>query len=158
MEPSITSMQNPKVMMWRSLGKRQARRAHCLFLIEGPRMVQEALAAELQTECVIVEMGMNMAFEGILAKATCEVFPVSPHIFKAVCDTKTPQGIAAVVRLPQQTLLEKMGRLVIALDPSITPVSRAIAHLAAQTELLDVSVSDISAEEMVAALYKEYEI
>jgi ABC-2 type transport system ATP-binding protein len=52
----------------------------------------------------------------------------------------------------------KEGRLVIALDPSVLSVSDAIAHLAAQTELLDVSVSDISAEEMVAALYKEYRI
>ncbi len=52
----------------------------------------------------------------------------------------------------------KDGRLTIALDPSILPVSAAIASLAAQTELVDVSVSGISAEEMVAALYKEYRI
>jgi ABC-2 type transport system ATP-binding protein len=52
----------------------------------------------------------------------------------------------------------KEERLVIALDPSVLSVSDAIAHLAAQTELLDVSVSDITAEEMVAALYKEYRI
>ena len=52
----------------------------------------------------------------------------------------------------------KEGRLVIALDPSVLSVSGAIAHLAAQTELLDVSVSDINAEEMVAALYREYRI
>ncbi len=52
----------------------------------------------------------------------------------------------------------KDGRLVIALDPSVLPVSQAIARLAAQTELLDVSVSGISAEEMVAGLYKEYRI
>lgn len=52
----------------------------------------------------------------------------------------------------------KEGRLVIALDPSVLLVSNAIAHLAAQTELLDVSVSDINAEEMVAALYREYRI
>ena len=52
----------------------------------------------------------------------------------------------------------KDGRLVIALDPSVLPVSQAIARLAAQTELLDVSVSGISAEEMVAGLYNEYRI
>ena len=57
------------------------------------------------------------------------------------------------------TLAEsKDGRLVITLDPSILPVSEAIAHLASQTELLDVSVSGVSAEEMVAALYREYRI
>ena len=52
----------------------------------------------------------------------------------------------------------KDGRFVIVLDPSALSVSDAIAHLAAQTELLDVSVSGISAEEMVAGLYKEYRI
>ncbi|WP_270564230.1 ABC transporter ATP-binding protein [Clostridium beijerinckii] len=52
----------------------------------------------------------------------------------------------------------KEGQLVIALDPSVLQVSDAIAYLAAQTELLDVSVSGITAEEMVATLYKEYRI
>ncbi|MDR0470069.1 MAG: ATP-binding cassette domain-containing protein [Peptococcaceae bacterium] len=52
----------------------------------------------------------------------------------------------------------KEGRLVIGLDPSVLPVSDAITCLAAGAELLDVSVSGISAEEMVAALYKEYRI
>lgn len=50
------------------------------------------------------------------------------------------------------------GRLVILLDPSVLPVSKAIAFLASQTELLDVAVSDITAEEMVASLYREYRI
>lgn len=49
-------------------------------------------------------------------------------------------------------------QLVISLDPSILQVSNAIAYFAAQTELLDVSVSDITTEEMVASLYKEYSI
>jgi ABC-2 type transport system ATP-binding protein len=57
------------------------------------------------------------------------------------------------------TILEtREGRLVITLDPSILPVSDAIASLATQTELTDVAVSGITAEEMVAALYKEYSI
>ncbi|NLG89179.1 MAG: ATP-binding cassette domain-containing protein [Clostridiaceae bacterium] len=57
------------------------------------------------------------------------------------------------------TLIEKKnGRLVISLDPEIFPVSDAIAYLAARTELTDVSVSGITAEEMVAELYREYHI
>jgi len=52
----------------------------------------------------------------------------------------------------------KEGRLVIALDPTVLSVSDAIARLAAQTEILDVSVSGVTSEEMVAALYKEYSI
>jgi ABC-2 type transport system ATP-binding protein len=57
------------------------------------------------------------------------------------------------------TLVEmKDGRLIVTLDPEILPVSDAIAHLAAGAELTDVSVSGITAEEMVAGLYKEYHI
>jgi ABC-2 type transport system ATP-binding protein len=53
---------------------------------------------------------------------------------------------------------EKEGRLVIAVDPSVLSASDAIARLATQTELLDVSVSGATSEEMVAALYREYRI
>ena len=52
----------------------------------------------------------------------------------------------------------KEGRLVITLDPAILPVSAAIAKFAEQTELLDVSVSGITSEELVASLYREYHI
>ncbi|NLN66058.1 MAG: ATP-binding cassette domain-containing protein [Clostridiaceae bacterium] len=52
----------------------------------------------------------------------------------------------------------KDGRLIITLDPEILPVSDAITHLAAEADLTDVSVSGITAEEMVAELYREYHI
>jgi ABC-2 type transport system ATP-binding protein len=52
----------------------------------------------------------------------------------------------------------KEGRFVIALDPAVLSVSDAIASLAAQTDITDVSVSGVSSEEMVASLYKEYKI
>jgi len=57
------------------------------------------------------------------------------------------------------TLLEAgEGRTVIGLDPSVTPVSRAIALLAGQADIRDLSVSGATAEEMVAALYREYRL
>ncbi len=52
----------------------------------------------------------------------------------------------------------KEGRMVIILDPSVISVSDAVSLLASQTELTDVSVSGVTSEEMVAALYKEYHI
>ena len=57
------------------------------------------------------------------------------------------------------TLAEaREGRIVVTLDPLVLSVSDALAQLSSQVELLDVSVSDITADEMVAALYKEYHI
>jgi ABC-2 type transport system ATP-binding protein len=68
------------------------------------------------------------------------------------------KGAAPEVTEGMNILEAKDGRLVIALNPSVLSVSAAINSLALQTELSDISVSDISSEEMVASLYKEYEI
>lgn len=66
---------------------------------------------------------------------------------------------------PLPALHEKMThveshpeRLTVSFDPEALPVPAAIAWFAANTELLDVSVTDLSAEELVAALYKEYRL
>lgn len=52
----------------------------------------------------------------------------------------------------------KLGQMIISLNPNVLSVPIAIEYLASHTGLTDVSVSDISTEEMVAALYKEYNI
>ncbi|MDR1001429.1 MAG: ATP-binding cassette domain-containing protein [Clostridiales bacterium] len=67
-------------------------------------------------------------------------------------------GDAPEIREGMSVNEAKEGRLVITLDPAIMAVSDAIAHIAANTELNDVSVSGASVEEMVAALYREYRI
>jgi len=53
---------------------------------------------------------------------------------------------------------KREGRMVVDIDTDICSVSDAISHICAQTEILDLSVSGVSAEEMVADLYKEYHI
>lgn len=55
-------------------------------------------------------------------------------------------------------LEQKDDKLNISIDPKIISVSGAIAYLSAQTEIIDLEVSDISADEMVARLYREYQI
>jgi ABC-2 type transport system ATP-binding protein len=53
---------------------------------------------------------------------------------------------------------EREGRMTTEVDPFVCQVSNAIAHVSAQVDVQDISVSGISAEEMVAALYREYRI
>lgn len=50
------------------------------------------------------------------------------------------------------------GKQVLSLDVNIMSVSNAISYLADHTELIDVTVSDVSAEEIVAKLYRKFEI
>lgn len=63
------------------------------------------------------------------------------------------------------TLLEGMvliegtsGRLAVNLNLSLCPVPKAINHISCQTTIRDISVLELSAEEMVARMYKEYQI
>jgi len=62
--------------------------------------------------------------------------------------------------LPDGSILREssVGRVLLDIDPELISVSDFIASLSAQVEILDLSVSGISSEEMVAAMYKEYRI
>lgn len=68
------------------------------------------------------------------------------------------QGAAPVPKEEMKLVQSKEGQMTVSFDPSVLSVSEAVAWFASGTELLDVSVSSISAEEMVAGLYKEYGI
>ena len=55
-------------------------------------------------------------------------------------------------------IAQKEGRIVVETDPAVLSVSDAIASISAQVDVLDISVSGISSEEIVAELYKEFQI
>lgn len=55
-------------------------------------------------------------------------------------------------------LEQKDDKLRISLDPKMISVSEGIAYLSRETEIIDLEVSDISVDEMVIRLYKEYQI
>lgn len=106
----ITSLKNPRVVLWRSLKERKGRRESGCFLVEGRKMVEEALRASFPVEALLVDekrIGEFALAQGIPTYALPE------NVLAAVCDTKTPQGIAAVVRIQYGA---RLGRRVVALD------------------------------------------
>lgn len=104
----ITSLKNPKVAAWKALKDRKGRRESGCFLVEGRKMVEEALASTFDVETVLVQEGMELP-DGL----TMPVYELPAHVLAAVCDTKTPQGIAAVVRMKEQSAL---GKHIVVLD------------------------------------------
>lgn len=104
----ITSLKNPKVTAWKALKDRKGRRESGCFLVEGRKMVEEALASAFDVETVLVQEGMELP-DGL----TMPVYELTEHVLAAVCDTKTPQGIAAVVRMKEQSAL---GKHIVVLD------------------------------------------
>lgn len=104
----ITSLKNPKVAAWKALKDRKGRRESGCFLVEGRKMVEEALASAFDVETVLVQEGIELP-DGL----TMPVYELPAHVLAAVCDTKTPQGIAAVVRMKEQSAL---GKHIVVLD------------------------------------------
>ena len=94
---TITSLKNPKVIAWKSLKDKKGREEHHAFLVEGDKMVREALASGLTVQAVLIREDLAREYLPLDHLPVPYVLPA--HVFNAVCDTKTPQGIAAVVRM-----------------------------------------------------------
>lgn len=90
----ISSLKNDRVQLWRSLKERKGRVQTGLFLVEGRKLTEEALCSAFPVVQLLVEEGREDAF-ALPPDIPVAVLP--PHVLAAVCDTKTPQGIAAVV-------------------------------------------------------------
>ena len=96
-EPEIiSSVKNPKAVLWRSLKEAKGRKEHGAFLVEGLRLTGEALASSFPVQAVLLRKDFRPEValpEGV------PVFVLEDHVFASVCDTVSPQGIAAVLTM-----------------------------------------------------------
>ena len=106
----ITSLKNPKVQLWKSLKERKGRRETGCFMAEGRKMVEEALASSFRVEAVLVDEARMEEFD---LPEDIPTYALPENVLAAVCDTKTPQGIAAVVQVQRSA---RLGGRVVALD------------------------------------------
>jgi len=67
-------------------------------------------------------------------------------------------GAAPVIDPDWEVIDKRDGRLSITFDSTVYSTSDVIAHISQNTTIQDISVSGITAEEMVAGLYTEYKI
>lgn len=95
----VTSLQNPRVLRARRLQRASARRKEGLFLAEGPNAVGAAIDARATIVDLFVEAGGQ-------APKQDDIQPlwVSDGVMRAITDTATPQGVAAVVEVPAMSL------------------------------------------------------
>jgi TrmH family RNA methyltransferase len=103
----ITSFRNPQVKYLRSLLQRKHREREICFLVEGIRVVGEALACGAAVETLVYAPDLLVSER---AQALVEqVEPVrrlilSGDVFRTLSDRDEPQGIAAVVRIQDRPL------------------------------------------------------
>lgn len=101
----ITSTSNPQVKNLILLGKKsKARKEQGVFLAEGRKMFEEAPGEWIQKVYVSESFFSEDLNKKILFGTEYEV--LSDSVFKAVSDTRTPQGILTVLSMPDWKLEE----------------------------------------------------
>jgi TrmH family RNA methyltransferase len=105
----ITSQRNPRVKYLRSLQVRKYRRREGRFLIEGIRMVEEALDCDAPLETLVYSPELLVSHRGraMLDRVETERHLVlSGEVFASLSGRDQPQGIAAVVRIEDLSLAD----------------------------------------------------
>ena len=103
----IASSQNPRVKFLRSLRLRKYRRREGCFLIEGIRIVGEALACGAPVETLVYAPDLLVSERAKLLAQEVEAsrrLPVTGQVFRSLSNREDPQGLAAVVRIEDQQL------------------------------------------------------
>jgi len=107
----ITSRQNPLVKRFRrvrSMGERQH------VFLEGVRLVEDAINTGAHFESVAFTAELESSERGAallesLRRVQCRGALVSKQVMESIADTKTPQGVAALVSRPYLELDDLFG-------------------------------------------------
>jgi len=114
----ITSTQNERIKYVRSLARRRVRQREGRFVVEGTRLVEEVVRAGIRPALVLYTeaWAASSAARHLLPPlgvAEEGAWPVSEAVLAACADTRTPQGVLAVVPFVQ---LQPRPGLILILD------------------------------------------
>ena len=109
----ITSTKNDFVKYAKSLKSKKGRKENGAFLIEGEKCVSELMTHMPETLQSLV--AVDGAYKDITANAGgLRDYTVTDQVMDAICDCKTPQGIAAIAKIPAHQEVRK--GFILALD------------------------------------------
>ncbi len=94
----------------KTLHHKQTRDERGLFVAEGEKLVEELLKSLFQAEFIVVRESASSSIINLANKFNergVAVYTAPKHQFDQLCDTKTPQGILAVVNTREQKILPK---------------------------------------------------
>ncbi len=105
----ISSRQNGKIKRAASLKEKKFRSLYGEYVVEGIKMVTEAIANGVQIKEIYCLPGM----EGTLPECGANVNLVEESVFSCLTETKSPQGVLAVVAIPENKRQRPIGNCVI---------------------------------------------
>lgn len=109
---TITSRQNPRIVEISKLKQKKFRDETGLVILEGERIVCDALNQGIQPKSIAVCENALAKFEHLLNTVDCDIFVLAQNVFEVLTNTQNSQGILAVVKfepspfcLPTQNFL-----------------------------------------------------
>lgn len=139
----ITSKQNGLIKQIRSLSDKKYRDNLNLYLVEGIKLVNEAISLSLAVKTVVCTQKAlpKLSLHGITAEL------VSDEVFKSISEDVTPQGALAVVEKPNQALKAPSGNCLL-LDGVADPSNvGAIIRTAVASGYNDVYLTETCADQ-----------
>jgi len=155
----ITSSQNPKLKLVRSLmGRAKERREVNAFVVEGVRLVEEAVTAGWKFRFALYSDGLSERGTNLLNRlkeSNIESDEVAGDLLQKLSDTETPQGILAVLELANLPIPDSLNFIIIPdqfRDPgNLGTLLRSAAATGVQVVLLPPETTDAFAPKVVRA-------
>ena len=97
----ITSIDNAMIKEARSLNDKKFRRYYGKFLIDGEKLVNEAVCGAIEIDKIFVDATKMSNFDYILRNFEGRVVPVTEKVIASISENVTPQGIIAEVIMPE---------------------------------------------------------
>ena len=153
----ITSRQNDTVVWAASLKEKKYRDKHSSFLVEGVKLVKEAIDAALPVTHIFVCEGRETLLDEVLpfcADACPSIFLLSAACFEKISTEKAPQGVIAVIKyldffrktakINKDEVSSRAVLLSSVRDPgNLGAIIRSAAAFGTQTVILSADSADI---------------
>ena len=107
----ISSKDNNIIKHIRKLKDKKYRNEYNEFIIEGIKLVKEAIQENAKIKLIVVSEGFDIEIT-----EKYEYIAVSENIFKLISDVETPQGILAVIEKNNNKEISFNENIIIALD------------------------------------------
>lgn len=142
----ISSKANPIIKKISSLAEKKYRKLYGLFIVESVKAVDECLSSGMQVEDIVCTQNLSDKYENAII--------VTDELFERISTEKSPQGVLAVVKLPQRELKAPQGSCLLLdrlQDPGNIGTIIRTANAAGYTDIYLVNCADAYSPKAVRA-------
>ena len=155
----ITSNQNSKIKLVRSLiGRAKERREAGMFVVEGVRLVEEAVKGDWRLETVLYDESLSERGKSLVSSLKSkgiEAEEISSDLMKSISETETPQGILSILQFSQLPITNYLNFILIPdqiRDPgNLGTLLRSAAATGVQAVLIPPETTDAFAPKVLRA-------